>query len=423
MKRQILDASESPRELEALYRANPDGFAHSFADAFAENPESAILQVWHERLFHHEGGEQKVAASDSDWRLSSIVLPAALSLIAGTIAKLPDFFPALDAERFHTRSLGVIVIGALIAYFCIRRPSRNSLAGLFAAITIGAFFYLNGLPDQSTSQTVLLACVHMPFVLWSLLGVAFLRGAWRDLPGRMDYLRYNGELLIHSSIILLGGIVLTVLTFSLFQLIDLQIVDWYMSNVVLYGVIAAPIVATYIIDQIVGQRFKIAPLLAKIFTPLFLVTAVAYLIAMWLEQRSPFTNRDFLIAFNALLVLVLGLCVFSISERGPKAAMGIVDYMNIALVSVTLLIDLVALSAILFRFSSYGFTFNRLAVLGLNGLAFCHLAGILFLYVQFARNRAPFHALNTWIVAYLPIYTIWSIIVAVGFPLAHWLFR
>ena len=91
--------------------------------------------------------------------------------------------------------------------------------------------------------------------------------------------------------------------------------------------------------------------------------------------------------------------------------------MNIALVSVTLIIDIVALSAILFRLTSYGFTPNRLAVLGANLLIFCHLTGILFNYARFIGGKVDIECLNKWIVGYIPAYTIWSIFVAIGFPL------
>ncbi len=262
--------------------------------------------------------------------------------------------------------------------------------------------------------------MHMPFFLWSLLGTAFLGGAWRRLSGRMDYIRYNGELLIYSTIILIGGQVLTGLTFVLFNLIGVRIEEWYLKYVVVYGAVASPIVATLIVDRVVGGHFRITPLLAKVFTPLFLLTSVAYLLAMLFNHKSPFTDRDFLMAFNGLLLVVLGLCVFSISERGARESPGISDMMNIGLVSVTLAIDVIALAAILFRLTSYGFTPNRLAVLGANLLAFVHLAGIVYHYMRFVRRNSSFEALERWIVGYIPAYTIWSILVGIGFPLAFW---
>ena len=418
MKDQILHAAGCPRELEALYRKNPGQFAPAFREALAENPDSIALRVWQERLFF----DGQAGASSSGARLQGrdIRLVVALSLIAGTLAKLPLLFPSLDGERFYPRNLCGIVAGALVAYFCIQRQCRARTVALLLSLFPGSLLYLNLLPGSSKSATLVLACIHAPFFFWSLLGVAFLGGAWRNLPGRMDYLRYNGELLVFSTIVLLGGMVLTGLTLALFGLIGLQIESWYMSNVGVYGAIATPLVATLLIDRVVGDRFKISPLLAKVFSPLFLVTFVAYLIAMILQHKSPFTDRDFLIVFNGLLLVVLGLCVFSVSERGPKDPPGGLDLMNAALVSVTLAIDVVALAAILFRVTSLGFTPNRLAVLGANLIAFCHLAGILYYSMGFIRKTSRFELLENWIAGYIPAYTIWSLVVMVGFPLLFW---
>ena len=57
--------------------------------------------------------------------------------------------------------------------------------------------------------------------------------------------------------------------------------------------------------------------------------------------------------FRELLILVLGLSVFSILERAGNQAIRVADFINISLVFVTLIIDGVALSAILFRLTSY----------------------------------------------------------------------
>ena len=415
MKDKILAAAaNSPRALEALYRANPRDFAQAFPQAFAANPGEPILQAWNERLFFAVAAD----AEPSRWRGRDIGLVVVLALVAGTLMKLPQFFGGIDSDWFYARNLCGIVAALLVAYFCFQRPARPRALRALLAFGLGTVVFLNLLPDRSDSQTILLATMHAPFFLWSLLGVAFLGGAWKNLPGRMDFIRYNGELAIYSTMILIGGMILTGLTLALFSLIHVSIEEWYLQNVVVYGSVAAPLVATLLVDRIVGSRFKIAPLLAKLFLPLFLVTVVAYLAAMLMQQKNPFTDRDFLIAFNGLLLAVLGLCVFSISERGPKEAPGAVDFMNIALVAVTLLIDVVALSAILFRLTSYGFTPNRLAVLGGNLLAFGHLAGILFRYLRFTRRKAPFEALETWIVGYIPAYTAWSLIVSFAFPLA-----
>ena len=115
---------------------------------------------------------------------------------------------------------------------------------------------------------------------------------------------------------------------------------------------------------------------------------------------------------------MLGLSVLSISERDSQKERVFGDFMNIGLVTVTLIIDVVALSAMVFRVTSYGFTPNRLAVLGANLLIFCHLTGIVYHYARLVFRKSAFTPLETWIASYLPAYTLWSIIVAFAFPLA-----
>jgi len=414
MKDRILEAAVSASELEKLYRGSPAEFTGAFPDALKERPESAILQVWRERLFF--GEDSAIDKKVLGWRAQDIWWTAILSLIAGTLAKLPHWIPAVNAERFYSRNLCGIVAGALIAWFCAQRYCRKGIIPI--VLLAAALVDLNLLPDDSKSESIVLALLHAPFIFWSLVGFAFLGGEWRNLPERMDYLRYNGELLVYTTVVLLGGMILTGITLALFHMIDVKIEDWYMNYVVVYGAIASPIVATFLVEKVVGTRFKIAPLLAKVFTPLFLVTGIAYLIAMALKQKNLFTDREFLLAFNVLLLVVLGLCVFSISERGSGESAGAMDWMNIGLVTVTLAIDAVALAAILLRVSSYGFSPNRLAVLGANLLVFVHLAGILHHYLRFVRRNRSFSDLEKWIAGYLPAYTAWSLFVMVGFPLA-----
>lgn len=403
--------------MELLYRNNPKQFLRDFPAAFAQRSDSVVLQAWRERLFYEEAERALPPVAAAQWRPFDVWLTILLSLIAGTLAKLPDILSLSNPERFYERGLAAIVIGAMMVYFMIQRCRRWKVASLLFALLLGSVLFLNLLPAQARSQSIELACMHMPLFLWTLLGIAYLGGAWRDMEGRVRFLRYNGELLIYTTALLLGGGVLSGLTLGLFSLIDVNIEKWYFAHVVIYGAVAAPLVATMLVDRVVGNRLKIAPLLAKVFTPLFLITVVAYLIGMIVNQRSPFTDREFLIAFNALLLLVLGLCIFSISERGAQPSTSAVDIMNIGLVVVTLLIDAIALAAIVFRLTSYGLTPNRIAVLGANLLAFCHLAGIAWHYLRFAMRKAGRERIQHWIVAYLPAYSLWSVVIAVGFPL------
>jgi len=420
MKEEIIAAAERPRELESMYRADPRAVSQMVPHAFAELPDSAVFQVWNERLcYDAEPEEPNEQETLSRWKSGDVWLVVVLSLIAGSLVKLPIWFPKIDGNFFYPRYIGSIAAGALIFYFLIQKSCRKKPLVAATSVFAATLLFVSFLPDKN-SDSITLSLIHAPFIYWSLLGIMFTGGLWRDSNRRMNFIRYCGEVVIYTTVIQIGGMVLTGLTFALFELINVSIEEWYLKNIVVYGAVASPIVATLVIDKIVGTRFRIAPMLANIFTPLFLITVVAYLGAMLIQHKSPYTDRDFLIAFNGLLLVVLALCVFSISERGRKNKAGISDGMNIALVLVTLAIDIVALTAIVFRLSEYGFTPNRLAVLGANLLTFCHLTGIVFHYFRFTGNRASIQPLEKWIVGYIPAYTCWTIIVTFGFPLFFW---
>ena len=78
---------------------------------------------------------------------------------------------------------------------------------------------------------------------------------------------------------------------------------------------------------------------------------------------------------------------------------------------VTLLINVVALSAILFRLASDGFTPNRVTVLGANLVIMGHLAWLGWTYVGFVRQRVELGAMRRVVGSYLPMYVAWAAVV------------
>jgi hypothetical protein len=421
MQQQILDAADSPRDLEALYRENPSAFTDALAPALAQQPGSLLLQAWHERLFYNDRPGGAIAPT-SRWNTRDIRLVAVLVLIGGSFLQL-HWLLDLDwnlRDEFFERSTPSTVAGALIVYLALHRKCSRLVLRAVAVVFACAVLFLLILPFDSKAQSVFLSILHMPVAYVALAGVLFTGGAWRDSDRRLSFVRYCGEWFILSSVLALGMTVLGTLTTALFEFADMDISYVYWEQIMLYAIVAVPLVALMLVDQVVAGRFRIAPLLAAVFTPLFLVTLLVYLAVVTVSGKDPFNDRDFLIVLNMLLMIVLGLCVFSVTERHPARAAGVFDFMSVALVAVTLVINGVALSAILFRLGSLGLTPNRIAVLGLNLLVFAHLAGIAWHYTRFLRKRGTFGGIEKWIVTWIPVYVVWCLIVAVGFPLIFW---
>ena len=161
---------------------------------------------------------------------------------------------------------------------------------------------------------------------------------------------------------------------------------------------------------------NMAPVLTRLFTPLFTVLLLVFLATMAWTGSPIDVKREVLIGFDLLLVLVVGLVLYAASARDPQAPPDFFDGLQLLLVVSALVVDAVALAAIAARISEFGFTPNRVAALGENLILLVNLAWSAWLYARFLRRRGSFAALERWQIAYLPVYSVWAALVVVVFP-------
>ena len=406
-KNLIMDNLDQPEILEEIYRNSPDKFELLLQEAIERKSDSETLKVWRARLAY---------SLPKPTQRISILLLVILCLITGFFTKIPSFFP-IDGEWYYPRFIPLIAVNAIACYFLITTVSSLKTKKMVLTGMAACILYVLILPNISDSASLTMALIHFPLLSLSLLAISFMSDRWNDIEARLNFIRYIGEMGIYSILILLGGMVLTGITLGLFSLIELRIEQWYMEYIVVLGLVSSPVVATYLFDSVQNRESKFAPILSNVFSPLFLITILAYLMATIYQGKNPFTDRDFLITFNGLLIVILALTIFSISGKKRTAGVEISDYINVSLVSATLIVNLVALSAILFRWSEYGTTVNRIVVTGANILIFVHLVLLLFRYIGHLRDGRGVSGLDSAVGKYLPIYTVWSFIVSVVLPL------
>lgn len=402
----ILDNLDQPDLLEAAYRKAPDTFEADLERALAIKSDSETLRVWRARLHY---------SPPTETRKVSILTLVLLCLLTGFLVKIPSFLP-VDDNWFYPRFIPFVTISAITAYFLLSGCCKQITKYVIGALII-CVLYLVVLPEANGSASITMAFIHLPLFTISLLAISFMSEQWQSVSSRMNFIRYLGEMIIYAVLILLGGMVLTGLTLGLFSLIELRIEEWYMEYIVVLGLVSSPVVATYLFDSIQNRQSKFAPVLANVFSPLFLITVLAYLIATVYQGKSPYTDRDFLITFNGLLLVILALTMFSVSGKKQRGGVVASDYINIGLISATLLVNVVALSAILFRWAEYGTSLNRVVVTGANILVFVHLGLLLLQYLGHLRTGQGVANLESTIAKYLPIYTAWSLFVSLVLPL------
>ena len=408
MQQEILNHLQDPMQLEKMYRANKSNFKRSFEQLYPEIKDNMVAEYWHARLNYE--------ADDINWGTQrDIVWIIGAALVAGFIAKLPSIF-GFNADFFYPRNLGFILFPVLTAWFAWKNKLRINYIIIISACFIVGLVFINLLPNVQESDTLLLSCIHVVLFQWSLLGFAFV-GTTQDRNQQvLAFLKYNGDLLVMTALIAIAGAILTGITIGLFNLIGFNIEEFYFQNIVVFALPAAPIIGTFLVQtnpQLVG---KVSPVIAKIFCPVVLVMLIIYLGAMVYGGKDPYNDREFLLVFNALLVGVMAIIFFSIAENnGGKSAAE--TWILFLLAIVTMIVNTIALSAILFRISEWGLTPNRAAILGMNILMLAHLVMVVVQLYKVVAKKIALNAVGKAIGWFMPLYVAWFIIVTFLFPL------
>jgi hypothetical protein len=358
-----------------------------------------------------DAGESKAARTDA-------VVAFGLASAAAVAVKVPALFGMdLDEDSgFYARNASLFVLPLLTGYFAWKRQLDAATLRWLAGAFVVAGVFANVYPFEPDGSTEALTALHLPISLWLVVGIAYAGGRWSQVGGRMDFIRFSGELFIYYVLIALGGGVLTAFTAVLFQAIGTDPETFIGSWLLPCGAAGAVLVASWLVEAKQSVVENMAPVLTRLFTPLFAAVLVTFLGALLWTGGGLDIDRDTLIQFNLLLVVVLGLLLYSVSARDPGSPRGVFDAMQVVLVVSALLADAIALWAIAARIDEFGFSPNRVAALGMNLILLVNLAWSAVIYVRFLRARGPFAALERWQTRYLPVYAAWAAIVVIVFP-------
>jgi hypothetical protein len=286
------------------------------------------------------------------------------------------------------------------------------LAGVVAVLAVA----VNVFPFGESSATDALVAIHLPVVLWFVVGVAYVGAEWRSSARRMDFVRFTGEWAIYYVLIALGGGVLLGLTMLVISPIAPEsstgIVSWVLPS----GGAAAAIVAAWLVEAKKSVIENIAPVLTAIFTPLFAVMLVVAVVVYAVAGVGRDFDRELITGFDVLLLVVLGLVLYGLSARPAAARAGAMDVIRLVTVVAALVLDALVLGSLLVRVGELGLTPNRVAALGLNALLIVNLAVTAYLSVRLLAGRAPASRLVSWQTSYLPVFAIWAALVVLVLP-------
>jgi hypothetical protein len=346
------------------------------------------------------------------------IVAFALAVAAAVAIKVPALFGRqLDQNAgFYARNLSFFVLPLLGGYFAWKRRLDTRTLRWLAVAFAAAVVFANVYPFTPKGSTEALTALHLPIALWLAVGIAYAGGRWAQVSGRMDFIRFSGELFIYYVLIALGGGVLMAFTAMLFGAIGIKVEFFFQAWLVPCGAAGAVLVGSWLVESKQSVVENMAPVLTRLFTPFFAAVLIVFLGTLVWTGRGIGIQRNLLIGFDLLLVVVLGLLLYSISARDPGSAPGLFDVVQVVLVGGALLADAVALWAITARISEFGLSPNRVAALGENVILLVNLAWSAALYIRFLRGRGSFSALDRWQTNYLWVFAAWAAIVVVVFP-------
>jgi hypothetical protein len=386
-----------------------DALSREFARAHSE-------RLWKQLVVAPGAADESPNTAQTEAR---VVL--SLAVAAALAVKVPALFgirlsPDEEVPLFYARNASLFVFPLLAVYFMWKRGSSIESAIRLALCFAAGAMFANVYPFTESSDTGRLTALHLPIALWLVVGFAYLRGRWFSDGGRMNFVRFSGELAIYYVLIALGGGVLTFFTMTMFLAIGMN-AGWFVGPwLIPCGAAGAVIIGSWLVEAKQSVIENMAPVLTRLFTPLFTVLLLMFLVTMAWTGNPIDLKREVLIAFDLLLAVIVGLVLYAASARDPQAPPDFFDRLQLLLVTSALVVDGVALAAIAARISEFGFTPNRVAALGENLILLVNLTGTAWLYARFIGRRRPFDALERWQITYLPVYAAWAALVVVLFP-------
>ncbi|MFM9877522.1 MAG: permease prefix domain 1-containing protein [Rhodoglobus sp.] len=417
--------SEDADELEAHLREQSDdlvatGLSDDEAFLVAVRRLGAVNRITAEFAREHSDRlwKQLVVARDDTSRPSSVPVMLAFAVGAAVviqIARLAADVPYRMPGWFIV-NLGIFVLVPLAGYFALERRIRPRVAILLGVIAVLLAVVVNVFPFPQNSQTLAIVALHVPVLLWLVVGAAYVAGEVRSSARRMDFIRFSGEWLIYYALIALGGAVLLGLTTLVLSPVAPDAIEQVWLWVLPSGAAGAVIVAAWLVESKKSIIENLAPVLTMIFTPLFALMLVGAVVSYLAVGITGEFNRDLLAGFDVLLLVVLGLVVYGISARQAARASRFSDVARLVAVAAALVLDVFVLAALVARIGDIGLTPNRVVALGLNLVLLVNLAVTAVLQVRMLAARGTAFDLERWQTRYLTVFAVWAAVVVMVVP-------
>jgi hypothetical protein len=182
------------------------------------------------------------------------IVAFSLAVAAAVAIKVPALFGVqLDEHKpkdvgFYARNIPLFVLLLLTGYFIWKRKLDTRTFRWLAVAFVAAGVFANVYPFTPGGHTLILTALHLPIALWLVVGIAHAGGRWSRVEGRMDFIRFSGELFIYYVLIALGGGVFTAFMGAIFKAIGINVGPFIGSWLLPCGAAGAVLVASWLVE-------------------------------------------------------------------------------------------------------------------------------------------------------------------------------
>jgi len=191
-------------------------------------------QIWNQRLHYQE---KTTIIDKREWAMVFVT-----AFISGIIANLPKVL-GTKIDVFLQSNFSFVVFPMLIVFFAWKRKLQPMQLVFPIIAVIFSALYINLIPYGTERDSFVLAAIHLPLFLWAVLGFTFGGTDLKNLSGRIAYLRFNGDFVVMTAIIMLSGFLFTGITIGMFEIIGMQIGEFYANYILTWALPSVPIVS------------------------------------------------------------------------------------------------------------------------------------------------------------------------------------
>ncbi len=430
---QIQAAADNPKLLEELYQAAQQAddsaeFRVDLLTSYQATPDNILYTAWYYRLEPILAETPEKTKRSPNWKLAiplGMVTGLIFWALSGINLTYLDDVPSLVILWAPIATLFALVFLA----FTAKRHYWRAL-GVGVVLMIACVYVLLlvwGQNAQAQKAYLILMAIHLPLLAWVAIGITIL--GWKSSPDdRFAFLIKSIEVMVAAGLYLIAGVVFGGITIFMFQAVSINFSEVLMRLIAAGGVGLLPVLAlATMYDPAVNpiaQDFsqglsKFIATLMRLLLPLTLVVLVIYLFVIPFRFAEPFNNRDVLIVYNVLLFAIMGLLIGATPIRPDDLSPRLHSALRsgiLAVATLTVLISLYALSAVVYRTILGGITINRLTIIGWNSINIALLGGLIFR--QFKAGR------QAWVASLRSVFSIgaiaylaWAVFLIVATPL------